>query len=426
MTILPNRRDILRAGAGVGGAAIGSGWLDLLAARAGEGKPPAKACILLWLDGGPSQKDSFDLKPDSKGAGDHKPIKTSVPGIQVSETLPKFAGLMEHAAIIRSMSTPEAEHIRARYHVHTARRPRPGLEYPAIGAIVGSRKGQPNASIPSYVVAGNGSRTSGLSAGFLGTAYEPLRIEDMEKGITHSRPAVDDDRMAEQVGLLRELEQGFYKTHRAEVSAAHLTTIDRALRLMNPKENAAFDLSREPADSADGYGKHFFARGCLLARRLVEVGVPFVEVVWHGWDAHIQCPDRMRKSMPIVDHAMSRLIVDLKDRGLLDRTLVICMGEFGRTPDLDKNVGRNHYAKAWSSVMIGGGLKGGQVVGRTDKEGAEVVDRPVSIADFLATACHLLGIDALADHTIKPDRRPIRIMEQLKPGDEVKLIKELI
>lgn len=417
-----SRRSFLQTSAA--GLALGSGWMPLLAQRAAAAEKRTKSCILLWMNGGPPHKDTFDLKPDSKGAGDFKPIQTAVPGIQVCELLPTFAKLMEHAVIVRGMSTPEAEHIRARYHAHTARRPAPGLQYPSIGSTVAAMLGKSDFPVPSFVFTSS-ARFSGINAGFLGTPQEPLFVEDVEKGVENGKALVDATAMNQQVNLLRELEKGFFKTHQATVSEAHVTTVEAALRLMNAKETQAFDLAKEPAGSAGPYGKDPFGRRCLLARRLVEIGVPFVEVGLDGWDMHVNTGDSIRKKLPLVDQVMSQLVTDLKQRGLLDSTLVIWMGEFGRTPDLDKNAGRNHYAKAWSSVLIGGGIKGGQVVGKTDAEGATVVDRPVSIADFLATVCRVLGIDPFKYHGVKPDNRPIRLMEPLNPKGEVKELEIL-
>jgi hypothetical protein len=412
------RRFMQLTAAGVGTASL-SGWLKVLAnqavaapARAGSRK--AKSIILLWMDGGPSHKDTFDLKPQSKGAGEFRPIATSVPGIQISEHLPKLAGLMHHGVIVRGMSTAEGAHPRAKYNLHTGyREGQGGLNYPSIGSIVASEVGNPEASVPNFVSIGN--RTFG--SGFLGPKYQPLIITSPSRGVEDLKATVSERQFSTRLTLLQEMESAFRGEYQADVIADHTTTYERAVRLMQSKEAKAFDLSLEPAASKSRYGTGNFAEGVLMARRLVEVGVPFIEVSLGGWDTHQDNWTRVKSNSQQVDAAMSALITDLKDRGLLETTLIIWMGEFGRTPHINTRgakPGRDHYPKAWSLAMFGGGIAGGRVVGRTDKEGATVEERKVSAADFLATVCEIMGID----HTRKnetPNGRPVQIVEKPNP-----------
>jgi hypothetical protein len=408
-----NRRDFLRLGA-AGTSLTGlSGWLNVLAAHADE---PAKAkkhksCILLWMDGGPSHKDTFDLKPGSRDAGEFHPISTSVPGIQISEHFPKLATLMHHAALIRSMSTPEGAHPRAKYHLHTGyREGQGGLVYPSLGSLVAAELGNMESPVPNFVSIGN--RVYG--SGFLGAKYQPLNVVDAARGVENLAPIVNKGQFDRRLGLLEQMEQGFFDRYNASAASDHKTTYERAVKLMRSKEVQAFDLSKEPASTQAKYGEGKFAEGCLLARRLVEVGIPFVEVTLNGWDTHQDNFDRVKKLSQTVDTPMSALITDLKARGLLDSTLVVWMGEFGRTPRINSRgnkPGRDHYPKAWSTVLVGGGIKGGQVIGKTDKEGATVAERPVSVLDFLASICTILGID-YNKRNEAPGGRPIRIVDK--------------
>jgi uncharacterized protein (DUF1501 family) len=210
------------------------------------------------------------------------------------------------------------------------------------------------------------------------------------------------------------MERGFFKQYKATAGTDHQTTYQRAVRLMKSKEAKAFDLSQEPASARSAYGSTRFGDGCLLARRLVETGIPFVEVVLGGWDTHTDNFERVKQLSAQVDPAMSALVEDLEDRGLLDSTLVIWMGEFGRTPRINtrgEKPGRDHYPRAWSSVLVGGGIKGGQVIGRTDKEGAAVEERPISTLDFMATVCQILGIDYTKQNQAASGR-PVRIVDK--------------
>ena len=417
LTETTRRKFLQLSAAGVGVASM-SGWLEVLAARAtaapATSSAKAKSCILLWMDGGPSHKDTFDLKPASKGAGEFKPIKTAAPGIEISEHLPNLAKVMNHGVVVRGMSTPEGAHPRAKYNLHTGyREGQGGLVYPSLGAIVASEVGGKESAVPAFVSIGG----RGYGSGFLGPKYQPLLVQDPARGVEDLKAIVSNTQFTNRLGLLQEMEQAFQGEYGAPVINDHKTTYDRAVKLMNAKEAKAFDLSLEPTASRTKYGTGRFAEGVLMARRLVEVGVPFVEVTLGGWDTHQDNFARVKTLSEQVDSAASTLIADLKARGLLDSTLVIWMGEFGRTPNINTRgtkPGRDHYPRAWSLAMFGGGLKGGRVVGKTDAEGANVVEQKVATTDFLATVCELMGID----HTKKnetPGGRPIQIVDKPKP-----------
>jgi hypothetical protein len=405
------RRDALKlAAAGVTGVSL-SGWLNVLAAHAASQKTRHKSCILLWMDGGPSHIDTFDPKPESKTGGPFKPISTSVSGIGVSEYFPQFAQLMQHAVILRGMSTGEGAHGRAKYNLHTGyREGQGGVVYPSLGAIVAKELGNEEFPLPSFVSVGNRS----YGAGFLGTRYQPLVVADARRGVANLRPLVSGGAFDGRVGLLEEMEKAFYRDYQAGTSAAHRTTYQRAVALMKSKEAKAFDITSEPGSVRKAYGETRFGEGCLLARRLIETGVRFVEVSLGGWDTHQNNFQRVKALSQQADPAMAALVRDLKERGLLESTLVVWMGEFGRTPRLNARgaqPGRDHYPRAWSTVLAGGGIKGGQVVGKTDKDGASVVEGRTSAIDFLATVCTVLGINYTKQNTT-PSNRPVRIVDK--------------
>ncbi|MBI2806325.1 MAG: DUF1501 domain-containing protein [Planctomycetes bacterium] len=406
-----SRRQLMKASAaGVLGLSA-SNWLPILAANASETRQQTKSCILLWMAGGPSHKDTFDLRPGTTNGGPYRQIQTAVNGIQISEHFPQFARLTNHAAIIRSMTTPEGAHARASYNLHTGyREGQGGVVYPSIGSIAAKELGSETAAMPNFVSIGQRS----YGSGFLGARYQPLIVANAARGVENLRTGVNQAQFDSRVGLLEELEQGFHSNHNAHVAQAHRTTTQRAVTLMRDTGTRAFDITREPAASAAAYGSNPFGQGCLMARRLVEAGVKFVEVTLGGWDTHQNNFARVRQLSAQVDPAMSALIRDLRDRRLLDNTLVIWMGEFGRTPRINARgaqPGRDHYPRAWSSVMVGGGIRGGQVIGRTDAEAATVVDRPVTTLDFMATVCRALGIDYNRQNH-HPNGRPIRIVDR--------------
>lgn len=409
-----SRRDLLRLSALGAGTASLSGWLNVLASRAAETQPKNpvhKSCILLWMDGGPSHKDTFDLKPGTKDAGEFKPIATSAPGIQISEHLAKVAKWMHEGAIIRGMSTGEGAHGRARYYMHTGYKEGVGgIVHPALGSLVSKELGRPESAMPNFVALGRNN----YGAGFLGARHHPLGVGDPKRGVENLKAGVAEGQFDSRVGLLEEMESAFYRDYKARSGASHHTTYQRAVTLMKSKEAKAFDLTQEPTASRDKYGGTAFGDGCLLARRLVEVGVPFVEVTLGGWDTHQDNWTRVKNLSGTIDTPMAALLGDLKDRGMLQNTLVVWMGEFGRTPKINQRgakPGRDHFPRAWSSVMFGAGIKPGQVIGATDAEGASVTKRPTSALDFLATVCKILGIDYTKNNQTQ-NGRPIRIVEK--------------
>ncbi len=419
-----NRRGFLAL------AAAGStltGWLGRVAAQTGD-LPRSKACILLWMSGGPSHLDTFDLKPEApdRVRGEFQPIDTSVAGIQVSEHFPRFARRMQHAALLRGMSTVESDHQLASYHVHTGYQKRAGgLSFPSLGSIVAQDLGQRDFPLPNFVCIGRGPRQSTRS-GFLGPDYQPLDVTEPARGVDFIEPLAGRAESERQYDLLRRFESSFQERYRAEAGRAHSAALERAVRLMTAEQKRAFDLSEEPDADRDRYGQGSFGQGCLMARRLVEAGIPFVEVMMGdgvAWDTHRDNFPRTRALSAEADAGLAALVDDLDQRGRLESTLVIWMGEFGRSPQITSGGGRNHWARAWTSVLIGGGIRGGQVVGRTDRDAAEVLERPVSVTDFLGTVCTILGIDYTRENYAPGVQRPIPIVDTSK---HVTVVTELL
>jgi uncharacterized protein (DUF1501 family) len=420
-----SRRDVLKlAAAGFAGGSAAP-WFNTLAAHAAEATPgKRKSCILLWLAGGPSQLDTFDMKPDTPNAGEFKPISTDVPGIQMCELMPKLAKQASKLALLRSMSTSEADHFRGSYLMQSGYRAIAGTQHPHIGSIAAAELGQPDFELPNFFWMGT---PSAAGVGFLGARHAPFRIgqvrDEVAQNIESVRPAHGFSVFDKQASILDQLEQRFIEQHHGDKRLSdHRATYQQAARMMRSSRLAALDLKKEPTPIRERYGDTQFGKSCLLARRLVEVGVPFVGVSLGDFDTHNDNWKRLRPLLPLVDNCMSTLLQDLEARGLLDSTLVICMGEFGRDPRINSknaNAGREHYARAWTSVLAGGGIKVGQAVGKTSKGGEEVTERPINAKDFMATLCRILGIDYTKKNTT-PDGRPIQLADNgARPVEEL-------
>ncbi len=421
--MLAPRRDFLRLG---GLTALGLALPDLVRLRANEKK--AKSCILVWLDGGPSHLETFDLKPDapSEVRGPAKPIATNVPGISLCEWMPKIARVADKIAIVRSVTSPLGEHGIANHYLLTGYKPSPVLEYPSFGSVTAHVRGNKD-TLPPYIAIPETKSTAG--AGFLGAAFRPFATGgDPAKADFAVRdldffPGVTDARMERRKDFLAQLDR-FHKTAEADPA------LEQAYRLTTtPAAKKAFDLSEEKPAVRSKYGPRTIGQSCLLARRLVERGVPFVTVHNTGWDTHDGLKLRLLDGfagaqvgvglVPTFDMAFAALIGDLSERGLLDDTLVIAMGEFGRTPKLNQAGGRDHWPRVFSVAFAGGGVKGGQVIGSSDRVGECPKDHPVTPADLARTIYTLLGIDPDRNlHTA--DGRPV----QINQGGEV--VKELL
>jgi hypothetical protein len=429
-----SRRDWLRISTSGLIASSLCRWYPALADEALADPARRKACILLWMSGGPSQIDTFDPKPGHANGGTFKAIDTSVPGIQVCEHLPKFAQQMQHAAIIRSMSTKEGDHQRATYMAHTGYLPQGPIRYPTLGSLLSKELTAPETELPGFVaIAPNRFLGQGAyGPGFLGPQYAPLVVGDptqtpvpnqgMSADLSVRNIKLPDGiefaQADARLGLLDVLETGFQQTRAASGVESHRTAYHKAVKMMRSAAVGAFNLEEEEATLRDAYGRNPFGDACLLARRLVERGVSFIEVSLNGvqgnagigWDTHNDNFNAVQQLCGVLDPAFGTLIDDLNQRGLLDSTLVLWMGEFGRTPAINAMTGRDHFPVAWSSVMCGGGIRGGQVIGKTAADGMTVEERPVPMADYLATICLALGLDPTKQNMSNVGR-PIRLAD---------------
>lgn len=435
-----SRREWLQY-ASVGAAALStSGWMSALAQDAAANPARKRACILLWMSGGPSQIDTFDLKPGTPNGGPFKPIDTSAAGLQIGEHLPQLAQHGQRLAVIRSMTTKEGDHTRATQYVRNGYLPQGPIRYPTLGSLIAKELGNDGAELPNFVSIApyRVFAPNAYTAGYLGSAYDPLLVGDGSLAAANAAangdapaddydlkvadlappPAVGTDKVSSRLKLLGSLNDKFVGAYGGSQAIGHRIAYERAIRLMQSAAGKAFDLSEEPAEVRDRYGRNRFGQGCLLARRLIERGVPFVEVTHSGvgngqalgWDTHADNFESLKSLCGALDPAWATLLTELEQRGLLDTTMVVWAGEFGRTPKINDNTGRDHFPDAWSAVLAGGGVRGGQAIGATSADGQEVKDHPVSVPDFLATVCKGLGVDPLKQNMSNVGR-PIRVVD---------------
>jgi len=432
-----HRRDVLRAGLLSAIGASASGWFPVFADQTAADPKRRRHCVLLWMNGGPSQTDTFDMKPGHENGGKFKEIETKAPGLRFSEHLPKLAAQADRLAVIRGLSTKEGDHGRGTFLMRTGQTPGGPLRYPAIGASLSKQLGSLDAPLPNYVsiLPYTLFNPAAFSPGFLGPRYAALTVgasQTYAPQANNQQPTegfaelgVDDLRYPSSVSeaqakgrleLWRTLQDGFLAKHQLEAPIAHDTVYRRAVRMMESEAAKAFDLSEEPDVVREAYGRGRFGQGCLMARRLIERGVPFVEVSLGsfdggvGWDTHADNFNVVEKLSKDLDAGWGTLMTELADRGLLDSTTILWMGEFGRTPKINSNTGRDHFPDAWSCVLAGGGIRGGQAHGKTSADGMTVEDGKVSVGDVLATLCKAVGVDPDLTN-VSEIGRPIKIAE---------------
>jgi hypothetical protein len=410
-----DRREVFRIGVSGAFGALVSRWLSPLQALAGT-SPRAKTCILLWLNGGPSHIDTFDPKPGRPTGGSFKAIKTKSPNILLCEHLPHLAEHADKLCVVRSMSSKEGNHQRAQYYVHTGYAPNPTVVHPSLGAWTSSRRGEASDELPAFVSIGGPS----WGAGFLGVQNGPFVMQKAGALPADVKPAanVDAIRFERRREALAHVEASFANATGDPKVEGRRQVYSKAVHLMQSPDIRAFDISGESDATKDAYGDTDFGRGCLLARRLAESGVKFIEVVLDGWDTHQNNFERTKKLMTTLDPAFAALLKDLQERHMLASTLVACMGEFGRTPRINGTDGRDHFPQAWSAVLAGGGIRGGITHGVTDADGAKPVTKPTSVPDLIATMATLLGMDP--GHTeMTPIGRPISLTDEGAPVKEI-------
>ncbi len=394
-------------------------WLSDLAGdaaaepgRVQKPKAPASACIVLWLNGGPSHVDTFDPKPSSKTGGPFKAIATRAPGVKLSEHLPLLAERMNRVALIRGMTSREGNHQRARFLAHTGYSPNPTVVHPGFGAWVAHENGAANAELPGFVSVGGPSE----GGGFLGQRLSPLVVLEAGAPPANVGPPrrVDDPRYASRRAALDFLERGFAQETRDAQVDSRRAVFAEATKLMESPKLAAFEFADESDKTKKAYGDSDFGRGCLLARRLVESGVKYVEVQLDGWDTHKDNFGRTKNLLAQFDPAIAALLRDLEERKRLDSTLVAAFGEFGRSPAINGDEGRDHHPAAWSALLAGGGIKGGVVHGATDETGDKVTENATGVPDLFATMATQLGLDPARSLEAKSGR-PISVTDHGKP-----------
>jgi len=407
-----SRRTMLGASAGT---FLGLNLRNLVARAAADHKATAEHVILFWNGGGMSHIDTFDPKPGRPTQGEFSPIATSVPGIQISEIFPQLAKQMQHIALVRSIAGINGDHGRATYQLQTSYNTFPNLTHPGLGNIAVNELEQ-KGDLPAFVsISGQGTR-----AGYLGQKCEAFFV---------GRPGEKDPYLAFPEGIaqvrgnkrldaLKKFNSRFASTTPSENFDATDTATQDAVRLMRSPALAAFEINQEKPETIERYGASDFGRGCLLAKRLVEQGVRFVQVNRGGFDVHYNAFPAMENHGEVMDPAWASLISDLAASGMLSKTLIISLSEFGRTPKINKDVGRDHHASVFSCMMAGGGVKGGQVIGSSDEDGYKPKDRPVPVADIHASVCYALGINA--DKEVPtPLQRPLKLVDGGKPVMEL-------
>jgi len=406
---LLNRRTLLKT-AGTA-AASNMAAVNVLSqpALADELAKQGKHVILLWLAGGASQFETWDPKPGRLTGGPFAKLQTTVPGIEISELLPKMSTRLDQTAILRSLNTKIADHGQGYFLMDRGRVPEPGIQFPHLGAILSHELGQMDSKVPDYVsmYTSTEGRRQG-SAGFLGARYNPMFLtekmipEDIQR--LESLSEVDHQ---DRAALRDFLAKRFVRELKDASVGSHENAYQRVRGLM--ASDHLFDIEREPQAMRDHYGPTQFGQQCLIARRLVEAGVPFVKVARAWWDSHGQNFETHRELCADLDHCMSALLDDLKQRGMLESTLVITLGEFGRTPKINGSLGRDHFANAWSCTLSGCGVRGGTVHGKTDPDGQTVVEGEMNAGDLFATIFAALGIPHDKEYMV--GSRPIPIAD---------------
>ncbi len=400
------------------GLALGADWRFSLAQAIAANPERRRSCILLWMSGGPSTIDLWDLKSGHQNGGPFQEIATATSGLKFCEHLPQLARWSDQLAVVRSLTTKEGDHERATHLLRTGYAPQGAIQFPWLGALTAQGHRSDSAEIPPFVsISPQRAALAQRAGGFLGPQLNPLILAgdddvpvDQALKVPNLAPIPGLQFERERFELLEKLNSRFVSGRAGAVERSAQSAV-RSSRSLSQQDTAkVFDLTQEPDSRRDAYGRNLFGQGLLLARRLVEHGVPFVDVTLDGWDTHNNNFTLVQNLAGIFDRAWAALMGDLKDRGLLEQTTIVWMGEFGRTPKINGNVGRDHWPRAFSAVLAGGGIVGGNAYGATSADGTTVEDRPVSVPDLLATICRAVGIDPVRQN-VSNVNRPIRVVD---------------
>ncbi len=413
-----SRRSFLTAvSAGAATLAADMTQLDMLTnpALAAELKRQDKRVILLWLAGGASQLETFDPKPGRATGGPYRSIPTVIPSVHISELMPKMAARLNYTSIIRSLNTRNADHGGGSILMSLGRRDEPSVRFPDLGAVVSRELGRIDSQVPDYVsfysqTEGRGSAVG--RSGFFGARYAPMFLTNgSTPEYLHRQESISELDHHQRAELRDMLSKRFMRGRDTAVVGSHNQAYSRVRGLM--ASETLFDIDQEPQSMRDKYGPSLFGQQCLVARRLVEAGVPFVKVGRAWWDSHGENFETHLELVTELDHVMSTLLDDLRDRGMLDNTLVVTLSEFGRTPRINQGLGRDHFASAWSVSLSGSGVKGGSVYGKTDPDGQTVAEGEVGAARVFATIYKAVGIDPKKEYHV--GARPVPLTD---PGTE--------
>ncbi|EMI56132.1 DUF1501 domain-containing protein [Rhodopirellula sallentina] len=428
------RRNFLHTTVATGAAAL-SGLLPNLA-TAMSSNQRKRACIILWMSGGPSQTDTFDMKPQHENGGEFSEIATNVPGVRFSEHLPSLAKHADKLAIVRTLTSKEGDHERGAYLLQTGEKMGGPIKPPALRSRLGHQLSPDRTTLPPLVSIGSDGFVAArpIGSGFLGPRYQPMDVavagsaspgDDIRSGSPASlsvnalarHSTIDESRWQRRFQLWESFESGFLAQRPNNGLRSHRGTYENARDLMSSGQADVFDLSGEPEALRRRYGVGTFGQGCLLARRLVAAGVACVEVTLSrstiggsSWDSHAQNFPAVENLSRELDAGFATLLEDLSGRGLLESTTVVCMGEFGRTPRINASAGRDHFPRAFAGVLAGGDVAMGQAYGKTSDDGMQIVDNPVSIPQWLATICAATGVSP-SDTVMNESGRPVPIVD---------------
>lgn len=360
-----------------------------------------KGAILIWLNGGPPTIDMWDVKFGAPTGGPTRPISTTG-DFQINELMPELAKQGKDFSIVRSMATREADHMRGRYYMHTGFKPNPNMKHPSMGSVISYELSQDRdyLEIPPFFSISTGS----IGGGFLGSAWNPFVVSSNGQ-VRNLGDSVDAERMQ----ALAAIETGFVKRSNSDMAKSHMKMLQQTFRLNTSPQMKALKPTDEPQNVIDAYGETGFGKGALMARRLLQTGVPFVELGFGGWDLHQNTHETLSTKLPELDKVVSTLMLDLKRLDMWDNTAIVMMGEFGRTPRINQNAGRDHWARSWSAFVSGGLVEGGRAIGSTSDDGTEITsDLIYSAEDLMMTICKSLGINTEKSYTAK-NGRPMKI-----------------
>ncbi|MFK7737296.1 MAG: DUF1501 domain-containing protein [Pirellulaceae bacterium] len=421
----PDRRSFMSAaaksllGVGCAGALTNSSLNSIASAAAvnpASGK--AKSVIYLYMTGAMSHLDTFDPKPGTESAGETTPGKTRVPGIAISDKLPKLAYLMNGISLVRSLTTETGDHQQGEYMMRTSYKPLNSIRHPGLGAWATHVLGKENAKLPGNVLVGSG--TGHPASGFLPASIAPVPVPNPARGLqnTESPKYITDDQFHRRMSLAKQFDSKFKQAYDSQLIDAYDATYREAIKLMSSSELQVFDIQKEKPEIREFYGNNKIGQGCLLARRLVEKGVRFVEVEYGGWDHHDNLYTRLPDMVTNLDNAIGALLRDLASKGMLDEVLVVVATEFGRSPKINENAGRDHHPGAFSGLLCGAGIQGGNVYGSSDAKGHSVDEDPVYPEDFNATIAKAMGLP-LEEEFYAPNGRPFKICNNGEPIEDI-------